>query len=103
MLLLTLTMRKLRNILWYGRVHFHDEAPRLGCGVRGVELIRLGWKWALIRERSTGLAVRVGRKVWDQIAPKEARDATSNGLEHKRSRKTETPKATRRKIRKPGL
>lgn len=59
--------KKKRVIVWYGRIYFHDEAVRIGCGARGIELIKLGWKWALIRERSTGIASRLNRKVWDQL------------------------------------
>lgn len=91
MVRLTLTVRKARNILWYGRVHFHDEAPRIGCGIRGIELIRLGWKWALIRERSTGIAMRLARKVWETIAPEEAKERVAKSNEAtKRNRRTAT-------------
>lgn len=78
-------MRKTRKIVWYGRVHFHDEAPRFGSGIRGIELIRLGWKYVLLRERATGVAMRMSRSVWDKIAPEGAKSCGTNARKPKSS------------------
>jgi len=40
------------------RLHFQDEAPRLGCGERGVK-VQVGRKWAYLTERATGIKVRL--------------------------------------------
>lgn len=57
------------EVKWYGRVYFRDEAPAIGCGWRGIELLDMGWKWARIRERSTGTVVRMLAKNWLVLCP----------------------------------
>lgn len=47
------------------RIYFHDEAPRLGCGVRTVT-IRIGRKWVRISDHM-GRAVRFHRRVYEQL------------------------------------
>lgn len=55
-------------IVW---VHLKDEIPRLGMGIRRVEVIKLGWKWAHLRTPGKAHGVRVSRKVWDSVTKLE--------------------------------
>lgn len=61
--------RKIPPSSWF--VYLHDEAPRLGCGWRFVQVITTGHKWARLRvpsiEHST---VRIPIKTWEAIAAK---------------------------------
>ena len=53
-------------------VHLHDEAPKIGSGVRIVEAISIGWKWVRIKSPcNTKSATKLRRSVWDSIKPIE--------------------------------
>lgn len=43
------------------------EAPAIGSGVRKVQVISVGPKWATIRAARGGRRVRLRRKVWDRV------------------------------------
>lgn len=47
-------------------IYLHDEAPRIGCGWRKVEVISIGHKWAIIRYHGT--RARLKRAVWDAVS-----------------------------------
>jgi len=51
------------------RVYLYDEAPRLGCGWRTVQLMRIGHKWAYVRELSTDQRARFPVKTWAGMRP----------------------------------
>ena len=48
------------------RVRLNDEAPRIGSGVRGVQVLKTGRKWVRIRETSTGATARLALDVFQQ-------------------------------------
>ena len=48
------------------RVYFYDEAPRIGCGWRTVEIICKGHKWVRIRYQDQQ-CVKLKRAVWNDI------------------------------------
>lgn len=49
------------------RVFLQDEAPRVGCGWRGVKIRKVGPKWAHLVETATGTGFKVPRRVWDSM------------------------------------
>lgn len=51
------------------RAHFNDEAPRIGSGVRGVNVVKIGRKWVIVRETATGIRARIPRQVFEAIRP----------------------------------
>lgn len=55
-------------------VHFQDEVPRIGQGLRKVRA-RIGHKWVTI-ETLTGRKARVRRKVWDALDAKSIPEET---------------------------
>lgn len=46
----------MRNRL-VARIYFHDEAPRIGSGIRGCTIL-VGRKWVRVVENATGVRVR---------------------------------------------
>lgn len=51
------------------RWRFADEAPRIGCGERGVNVL-VGRKWVRIVERSTGNRVKLPVEVFEKLKPR---------------------------------
>lgn len=49
------------------RVYFEDEAPSLGAGWRGVDVVSVGRKWVRLRSPFTGRRARLPRPVWDRL------------------------------------
>ena len=47
------------------RIFLQDEVPAIGSGWRNIEVVRLGYKWVLIKHQGKGK--RIKRKVWDKI------------------------------------
>lgn len=47
------------------RVCLYDEMPRLGCGVRNVEIISEGYKW--VKVRYDGMNTRIKASIWNMI------------------------------------
>lgn len=47
-------------------VFFQDEAPRIGCGWRKIEVVQKGYKWVRVSYQG-GQCVRLKRRVWDDI------------------------------------
>lgn len=56
-------------------IYLQDEAPRIGCGWRTVELVSKGYKWVKIRARG-GQCVKLRRSVWDAIERSKRDDNT---------------------------
>jgi len=54
-------------------VHFNDEAPRIGSGVRRVVVESIGPKWVKLRAPSTGTSQRIKRAVWNDVARASSR------------------------------
>jgi hypothetical protein len=53
------------------RLHFMDEAPRIGNGVRGVTVI-VGRKWVRIVENHTGFKAKFSKQAFAKIFPEVA-------------------------------
>jgi hypothetical protein len=51
-------------------IFFEDECPRIGCGKRRVEC-NVGYKWVYIRTPFQPRRVRVARRVFDAMKPRE--------------------------------
>lgn len=49
-------------------IFFHDECPRIGSGMRRVNLISCGYKWARIECAATGARARLRRAIWDAVS-----------------------------------
>jgi hypothetical protein len=49
------------------RIHFLDEAPRIGSGVRGVVVNKRGRKWVSIQEIATGVRVKMLVSTFEKI------------------------------------
>ena len=56
----------------YVQIYFQDEAPRLGCGRRVVELTT-GRKWAYCKIPSTGIRARLPVSVIERLRPVEVK------------------------------
>lgn len=41
------------------RLYLYDEAPRVGSGWRGVQVVKVGRKWVHLRETSTGITFKL--------------------------------------------
>ncbi len=48
------------------RIHFNDEAPRIGSGWRKVE-VSIGRKWVKVRCVATGKLAKFSKIQWSQI------------------------------------
>lgn len=61
---------------WKGviRVHLHDEAPRIGCGVRRV-YATVGNRTVKLTNLTTGRSSRIPRDLFETIAFREDIDA----------------------------
>lgn len=51
------------------RVYLRDEAPSIGCGWRGIDLVKLGHKWVRLRETATGRSARISLAQWTALRP----------------------------------
>ncbi len=51
------------------RLHFEDEAPRIGNGIRGVTVI-VGYKWVRVVEDYTGAKARFKLEEFKKLFPK---------------------------------
>ncbi len=70
------------------RLIFQDEAPRIGCGERGVN-IRLGRKYVYVTERASGIKVKMPIRSFEQLAA-----ATQRRLDARKGRNAKrTPSA----------
>lgn len=49
------------------RIHLDDECPRIGSGVRGVQIVSVGPKWARFKETATQTPGKLRRPVWDKL------------------------------------
>lgn len=47
------------------RVYFQDEAPKIGCGWRFINILSIGSKWVRFEEHATGRRARMSRKAWE--------------------------------------
>ena len=54
------------------RLCFQDEAPRIGCGERGVR-VRVGRKYAHVTERASKVTVRMPLPIFQHLAEASAR------------------------------
>lgn len=62
-----ITKRRPKNKRPEMYVYLFDEAPRIGCGWRGVNITKRGRKWTRIKEVSTGFTGKLANAVWAQI------------------------------------
>lgn len=54
------------------RICLHDEAPRIGCGWRLVQVLSVGYKWATVRSLDNGARKKFRRREWDAIVSQSA-------------------------------
>ena len=59
-----MTKRKRRKKLPIYLIYLHDEAPRIGCGWRRINILSAGHKWVRIKEVATDRAARLPVKAW---------------------------------------
>jgi hypothetical protein len=52
------------------RVNLYDEAPNIGCGWRIVNVVKRGWKWVLVADKSSGKRKKFPAKQWKSIERK---------------------------------
>lgn len=49
------------------RLRFDNEAPRIGCGVRGIIVRKRGRKWVYIAETATGYTAKLSVRTFDEM------------------------------------
>ena len=49
------------------RIHLGNQCPRIGSGVRGVQIVSVGPKWVHFRETATQTPGKLSRKDWDRL------------------------------------
>lgn len=60
------------------RLYLQDEAPRVGSGWRGVQVVKVGRVWVHLRETSTGIAFKLPMEVYKRAARELRPVATTN-------------------------
>jgi hypothetical protein len=48
-------------------LRFDNEAPRIGCGVRGIIVRKRGRKWVYIAETATGYTAKLSVRTFDEM------------------------------------
>lgn len=48
------------------RLYLQDEAPRVGSGWRGVQVVKVGRVWAHLRETSTGITFKLPVEMYNR-------------------------------------
>lgn len=49
------------------RVYLTMEAPRIGCGWRGITVVKRGRKWTRVTETSTGIPAKIDNRTFAAI------------------------------------
>ncbi|NJM10599.1 MAG: hypothetical protein HC889_00600 [Synechococcaceae cyanobacterium SM1_2_3] len=52
------------------RIRLNDECRRLGCGVRGVQVLKRGRRWVHFRETATGIVAKLPLRDFDRAVVK---------------------------------
>jgi hypothetical protein len=63
------------------RIYLEDEAPRIGCGWRTVD-VKLGRKWAYLTEVSSGIRTRLPLGEAEQIIEGSFKWKTKKGTKN---------------------
>lgn len=50
------------------RVYLRGHCARIGDGWRGVQIVKLGYKWASFRDTASCRTCKVLRSAWDKLA-----------------------------------
>lgn len=53
-------------------VYFQDQAPRIGSGWRGINVVTLGRKWVRIESHASGKTARLSLRVWNALLASKA-------------------------------
>lgn len=55
------------------RLYLQDEAPRVGSGWRGVQVVKVGRVWAHLRETSTGITFKLPVEMYNRAVNPQRR------------------------------